>query len=98
VVGRVGSRIQRSALAARTSRTTPDSSTAPTREAGRHRHGDTRRPYEPEIFDSVDAFYRRFYFRAGKIAEMFRSPQAAARRLREGREFIQFLGRRTQVS
>jgi hypothetical protein len=50
----------------------------------------------------VDAFYRRFYFRAGKIAEMsaemFRSPQAAARRLREGREFIQFLGRRTQVS
>ena len=55
-----------------------------------------------EIFDSVDAFYRRFYFRAGKIAEMsaemFRSPQAAARRLREGREFIQFLGRRTQVS
>jgi hypothetical protein len=50
----------------------------------------------------VDAFYRRFYFRAGKIAEMsaemFRSPRAAARRLREGREFIQFLGRRTQVS
>jgi hypothetical protein len=35
-----------------------------------------------EIFDSVDAFYRRFYFRAGKIAEMsaemFRSPRAAA--------------------
>ena len=50
----------------------------------------------------MDAFYRRFYFRAGKIAEMsaemFRSPQAAARRLREGREFIQFLARRTQVS
>jgi radical SAM superfamily enzyme YgiQ (UPF0313 family) len=54
-----------------------------------------------EIFDSVDAFYRRFYFRAGKIAEMsaemFRSPQLAARRLREGREFIQFLGRRAQA-
>ena len=51
-----------------------------------------------EILDSVDTFYRRFYFRAGKIAEMsaemFRSPQVAARRLREGREFVQFLGRR----
>ena len=51
-----------------------------------------------EILDSVDAFYKRFYFRAGKIAEMsaemVRSPEMAARRLREGREFIQFLGRR----
>jgi radical SAM superfamily enzyme YgiQ (UPF0313 family) len=51
-----------------------------------------------EILDSVDAFYKRFYFRAGKIAEMSaemaRSPQVAARRLREGREFIAFLGRR----
>jgi hopanoid biosynthesis associated radical SAM protein HpnJ len=55
-----------------------------------------------EILDSVDAFYRRFYFRAGKIAEMsaemFRSPQVAARRLREGREFVQFLGHRPQAS
>ena len=51
-----------------------------------------------EILDSVDAFYKRFYFRASKIAEMsaemVRSPQTAARRLREGREFVQFLGRR----
>ena len=51
-----------------------------------------------EILDSADAFYRRFYFRAGKIAEMsaemFRSPQVAGRRLREGREFIQYLARR----
>jgi hopanoid biosynthesis associated radical SAM protein HpnJ len=51
-----------------------------------------------EILDSVDAFYRRFYFRAAKIAEMsaemFRSPDMAARRIREGREFVQFLGRR----
>jgi hopanoid biosynthesis associated radical SAM protein HpnJ len=51
-----------------------------------------------EILDSVDAFYKRFYFRAGKIAEMsaemFRGPAMAARRLREGREFVQFLGRR----
>jgi len=51
-----------------------------------------------EILDSVDAFYKRFYFRASKIAEMsaemVRSPQMAARRLREGREFVQFLSRR----
>jgi hopanoid biosynthesis associated radical SAM protein HpnJ len=51
-----------------------------------------------EILDSVDAFYKRFYFRAGKIAEMsaemVRSPQMAARRLREGREFVQFLAHR----
>jgi hypothetical protein len=51
-----------------------------------------------EILDSVDAFYKRFYFRAGKIAEMsaemVRSPEMAARRLREGREFIHFLARR----
>jgi hopanoid biosynthesis associated radical SAM protein HpnJ len=51
-----------------------------------------------EILDSVDALYKRFYFRASKIAEMsaemVRSPQMAARRLREGREFVQFLGRR----
>jgi hopanoid biosynthesis associated radical SAM protein HpnJ len=55
-----------------------------------------------EILDSVDAFYKRFYFRAGKIAEMsaemIRSPEMAARRLREGREFVQFLGRRDHAS
>jgi hopanoid biosynthesis associated radical SAM protein HpnJ len=52
-----------------------------------------------EILDSVDAFYRRFYFRAGKIAEMsaemFRRPEMATRRLREGAEFVHFLNRRT---
>ena len=51
-----------------------------------------------EILESVDAFYRRFYFRAGKIAEMsaemFRTPGMAARRLREGGEFVRFLNRR----
>ena len=51
-----------------------------------------------EILDSVDALYKRFYFRASKIAEMsaemIRSPQMAARRLREGREFVQFLSHR----
>ena len=48
-----------------------------------------------EIFDSVEDFYRRFYFRAPKIAaivgEMVRSPQMMKRRLREGVEFFQFL-------
>ena len=39
-----------------------------------------------EIFNSVEEFYRRFYFRAGKIAsivgEMIKSPQMMKRRLR----------------
>ncbi len=51
-----------------------------------------------EIFDSVETFYRRFYFRAGKIAsiigEMVRSPDMTVRRLREGVEFFQFLRER----
>ena len=54
-----------------------------------------------EILDSVDVFYRRFYFRAGKIAEMsaemLRQPGMAARRLREGREFVRFLNRRPRT-
>src|ERR1700760_1148636 len=48
-----------------------------------------------EIFDSVDAFYRSFYFRPGKIAsivgEMVRSPEVMKRRLRGGVEFFRFL-------
>src|SRR6201997_969506 len=40
-----------------------------------------------EIFDNVETFYKRFYFRAPKIAaivgEMVRSPQMMKRRLRE---------------
>ena len=51
-----------------------------------------------EIFDSVETFYKRFYFRAGKIAsivgEMVRSPEMMVRRLREGVEFFQFLRER----
>ncbi len=51
-----------------------------------------------EILDSVDAFYRRFYFRAGKLAEMsaemLRRPEMAARRIREGAEFVRFLNLR----
>jgi hopanoid biosynthesis associated radical SAM protein HpnJ len=55
-----------------------------------------------EILQSVDAFYKRFYFRAGKLAEMsaemLRQPSMTARRLREGGEFVRFLGRRGRVS
>ncbi len=51
-----------------------------------------------ESFDSVEAFYRRFYFRASKIAaivsEMARSRQMLVRRLREGVEFMSFLRER----
>jgi len=55
-----------------------------------------------EIFDSVETFYRRFYFRSGKIAsivgEMMTSPQMMTRRLREGVEFFQFLRERRQTA
>jgi hopanoid biosynthesis associated radical SAM protein HpnJ len=51
-----------------------------------------------EIFDSVETFYKRFYFRAGKIAsivgEMVTSPDMMVRRLREGVEFFHFLRER----
>ncbi len=51
-----------------------------------------------EIFDAVETFYRRFYFRSGKIAsivgEMARSPEMMRRRLREGIEFFRFLRER----
>jgi len=50
-----------------------------------------------EIFQSVDRFYRRFYFRPRKIislsAEMLGDRQAMRRRLREGRDFLRFLRR-----
>ena len=51
-----------------------------------------------EIFQSLETFYRRFYFRRQKIAsllaEMIKSPQVMRRRLREGVEFFQFLRQR----
>jgi hopanoid biosynthesis associated radical SAM protein HpnJ len=53
-----------------------------------------------EMFDSVDTFYRKFYFRAGKIAEisaeMIRDTDVMKRRLREGVEFVSFLRKRKQ--
>ena len=55
-----------------------------------------------EIFASVEEFYRRFYFRAPKIAaivgEMVTSPQMMRRRLREGVEFFQFLRERNKAA
>jgi hopanoid biosynthesis associated radical SAM protein HpnJ len=55
-----------------------------------------------EIFHSVEDFYRRFYFRAPKIAsivgEMVRSPEVMKRRLREGVEFFHFLRERREVA
>jgi radical SAM superfamily enzyme YgiQ (UPF0313 family) len=53
-----------------------------------------------EIFDSVETFYKKFYFRAPKIAEMsaemLRDSDMMKRRLREGVEFIHFMRRRRQ--
>jgi hopanoid biosynthesis associated radical SAM protein HpnJ len=50
-----------------------------------------------EIFESVDRFYRRFYFRPRKMislaGEMLREPRVLRRRLGEGREFLRFLRR-----
>ena len=55
-----------------------------------------------EIFSSVEEFYRRFYFRAPKIAsivgEMVRSPEMMKRRLREGVEFFRFLRERREAA
>ncbi len=51
-----------------------------------------------EIYESVETFYKQFYFRPRKIAEltgeMARHPSMIGRRLREGREFAQFLSHR----
>jgi len=53
-----------------------------------------------EIFESVETFYKKFYFRAPKIAEMsaemLRDSEMIKRRLREGVEFIHFMRRRRQ--
>ena len=51
-----------------------------------------------EIFNSVETFYKSFYFRPRKIGaivnEMIRSPEMMKRRLREGVEFFDFLKER----
>jgi hopanoid biosynthesis associated radical SAM protein HpnJ len=54
-----------------------------------------------EIFDSVEEFYKKFYFRPSKIAEivgeMLTSRTMLMRRLREGVEFFQFLRTREDM-
>jgi radical SAM superfamily enzyme YgiQ (UPF0313 family) len=53
-----------------------------------------------EIFEALEDFYKRFYFRPRKIAEMTwemaSSPQMMKRRIREGAEFLRFLSRREE--
>ncbi len=53
-----------------------------------------------EIFDALERFYRRFYFRPGKIwqitKEMARDRRMLVRRLREGVEFFRFLSQRSR--
>jgi hopanoid biosynthesis associated radical SAM protein HpnJ len=55
-----------------------------------------------EIFDSVEEFYKKFYFRPSKIGEivgeMLTSRDALVRRLREGIEFFHFLRARRQTA
>ena len=52
----------------------------------------------PQISAALEEFYKRFYFRPKKIAEMtaemLTSRQMLSRRLREGVEFFRFLSRR----
>jgi len=54
-----------------------------------------------EIFQAVEVFYKRFYFRPRKIGaivgEMIRDFDMMKRRLREGVEFFDFLRERKQV-
>ena len=55
-----------------------------------------------EIFEAVDIFYKRFYFRPAKMASLFldmcRDWQVMKRQLREGVEFFRFLwGRENTV-
>jgi hopanoid biosynthesis associated radical SAM protein HpnJ len=55
-----------------------------------------------EIFNSIEDFYRKFYFRPSKIAaivaEMITSPEMMKRRLREGVEFFRFLRQREDTA
>jgi hopanoid biosynthesis associated radical SAM protein HpnJ len=54
-----------------------------------------------EIFEAVEMFYKKFYFRPSKIAEivgeMITSPEMMMRRLREGVEFFDFLKTREDM-
>jgi hypothetical protein len=55
-----------------------------------------------EIFQSVEDFYRRFYFHAPEIAtiisELVRNPDVMMRRRRQGLEFFPFLRERRELA
>jgi len=55
-----------------------------------------------EVFDSVEKFYKKFYFRPRPIirmmSEMMADPQQRRRRLAEGKEFFQFMRQRKRTS
>ena len=55
-----------------------------------------------EIFEAVNRFYKRFFFRPRKMTElaidMFKNPAVMKRQLREGREFFKFLTTRDNVA
>lgn len=55
-----------------------------------------------EVFDAVDEFYRKFYFRPKPILrivkEMVKDPDVRRRRLREGKEFFHYLRERRKVA
>ena len=53
---------------------------------------------QEDIFESLGEFYKQYYFRPGKIweitSEMLTDWEMMKRRLREGVEFVKFLGKR----
>ena len=55
-----------------------------------------------EVFDAVDEFYRKFYFRPKPILrivkDMVKDSDVRRRRLREGKEFFQYLRRRREAA
>ena len=54
------------------------------------------------VFNSVEDFYRRFYFRPKPILrivkDMVKDPDVRRRRLREGKEFFQYLRQRREAA
>jgi radical SAM superfamily enzyme YgiQ (UPF0313 family) len=55
-----------------------------------------------EVFDKVDEFYRKFYFRPKPILrivkDMVKDPDVRRRRLREGKEFFDYLRSRRRAT
>jgi len=76
----------------RTAGSTPSMPSWWTSTASRSRRCTTPHLSHTEIFNSVETFYKSFYFRPRKIgaivSEMVRSPDMMKRRLREGVEFL----------